>query len=504
MATIAVAGFHHETNTFAPSKATYQDFASGGGWPPLTRGSRAVDVVEGMNVGLAGFVAAARAAGHRLVPLIWANASPSAHVTRDAYERIVTALLEELGKAERPDAVYLDLHGAMVTEHLDDGEGELLARLRRLVGPRLPIVVSLDYHANVTRAMVDGADALIGYRTYPHIDMADTGRRSAEFLDRILRRGDAPQKAHHPLDFLIPLTAQCTLIEPSIKLFERLAALEAQSDAVLTFAGGFPAADIAECGPSVLGFGFDARVETATGEMARAVADAEGEFQTEFLSPDEGVRRAIARSRPGGPPIVLADTQDNPGAGANGDTVGVLEALLHQRAQGAVVGLLIDPASARRAHETGVGQEREFSLGAISGLPGHAPCVGRFTVERLGDGEFVGSGPFYRGSKMRLGPMALLRRDGVSIVLASKKVQAADQAMFRCLGVEPARQSILALKSSVHFRADFGPIAAEVLVVAAPGPMPADPAVLPWTKLRRGVRLRPGGPRFGGPGAFVG
>src|SRR6185437_4915915 len=114
MAVIAVAGFHHETNTFAPSKATYVDFESGGGWPPLTRGSRAVEVVDGMNVALAGFAAAARAAGHRLIPLIWANATPSAHVTRDAYERISAGLIEELGRAEKPDAVYLDLHGAMV------------------------------------------------------------------------------------------------------------------------------------------------------------------------------------------------------------------------------------------------------------------------------------------------------------------------------------------------------------------------------------------------------
>ncbi|MBV8538229.1 MAG: M81 family metallopeptidase [Alphaproteobacteria bacterium] len=498
MAVIAVAGFHHETNTFAPSKATYADFESGGGWPALTRGARAVDVVDGMNIPLGGFAAAARAAGHRLTPLIWANATPSAHVTRDAYDRIGGALLEELGKAEKPDAVYLDLHGAMVTEHLDDGEGELLARVRALVGPRIPVIVTLDYHANVTRPMVDAADCLIGYRTYPHIDMADTGRRAAAWLDRILARGDVPVKAFRQLGFLIPLSAQCTLTEPSIKLFDRLAALETEHDAILTFAGGFPAADIADCGPSVTGFGFDARATDAVERLAQAIADAESEFQADFLSPDEGVARAIARSRSGGPPIILADTQDNPGAGANGDTVGILDSLLRQRAQGAVVGLLIDPVSARRAHEAGAGVTREFSLGAISGLAGHTPCVGRFTVERLGDGEFIGSGPFYRGSRMRLGPMALLRRDGVSVVLASKKVQAADQAMFRCVGVEPERQSILSLKSSVHFRADFGPIASEVLVVAAPGPMAADPAALPWTKLRRGVRLRPNGPEFRG------
>jgi microcystin degradation protein MlrC len=499
MAVIAVAGFHHETNTFAPSKATYDDFVSGGGWPPLTRGAAAASVVEGINLGLAGFIAAARGAGHRLVPLVWANATPSAHVTRDAYERIAAALLEELGRAETFDAVYLDLHGAMVTEHLDDGEGDLLARVRQRVGSRVPIVASLDYHANVTSAMVAAADGLVGYRSYPHIDMAETGARAAVLLERILREGQPPAKAFRQLPFLIPLTAQCTMIEPSVTLFRRLAEIEAQDDIMLTFAGGFPAADIADCGPSVFAYGFDERRTAAAADtLAREICDAEGEFQAEFLLPDDGVRRAMARSRRGGPPVILADTQDNPGAGGNGDTVGVLEAMLRQGAEG-VVGLLIDPASARRAHEAGAGASLEFALGATSGLPGHRPCAGRFTVARLGDGAFTGSGPFYKGSKMRLGAMAALTRDKVTVVLASKKVQAADQAMFRCLGIEPPRQRIMALKSSVHFRADFQPIASEILVVAAPGPMPADPAVLPWTKLRRGVRLRPRGPEFGGP-----
>ncbi len=499
MAVIAVAGFHHETNTFAPSKATYADFESGGGWPALTRGARAVDVVAGMNIALAGFASAARAAGHRLVPLLWANATPSAHVTRDAYERIAAMLIEELGRAEKFDALYLDLHGAMVTEHLDDGEGELLRRVREVIGARVPVIVTLDYHANVTALMVQHADALVGYRTYPHIDMADTGKRAAGLLDRVLREGRAPEKAYRQLDFLIPITSQCTMIEPSVKLFQRLAGLELESDAALSFAGGFPVADIQDCGPSVFGYGFDARrVRAAVDALARDIADAEGEFQTEFLSPDDAVRRAMARGEAGGPPIVFADTQDNPGAGGNGDTVGILEALLRHRAQNAALGLLIDPASAKQAHEAGQGAEREFSLGAISGLPGHKPCVGKFRVERLGDGNVVGSGPFYGGAKMRLGPMAALRRDGVTVVLASRKVQAADQEMFRCVGVEPAKQAILSLKSSVHFRAAFQPIAKEILVVASPGPNPADPATLPWTKLRRGVRLHPKGPPFGG------
>jgi microcystin degradation protein MlrC len=210
----------------------------------------------------------------------------------------------------------------------------------------------------------------------------------------------------------------------------------------------------------------------------------------------------MARSAPGGPPVVIADTQDNPGAGGNGDTVGLLEAMLRLNAQDAVLGLLVDPAAAKQAEEAGPGATLEFSLGGKSVIRGEkqTPITGPFTVERVESGQFQCTGPFYKGSRMRLGPMALLRRNGVRVVVASRKAQAADQEMFRHVGIEPARQRLLGLKSSVHFRADFQPIASEVLVCAAPGPMPVDPAVLPWRKLRRGVRLRPNGPVFGGAG----
>jgi microcystin degradation protein MlrC len=208
------------------------------------------------------------------------------------------------------------------------------------------------------------------------------------------------------------------------------------------------------------------------------------------------VRRAKGRGAPGAP-VVLADTQDNPGAGGNGDTTGLLRSLIEQEASEAVLGLLIDPAAAQQAHEVGQGRGAVFSLGGLSGIPGDAPLAGEFTVERLGDGKFTCSGPMYRGVRMTLGPMALLRSRaarGVRVVLASRKQQAGDQEMFRHVGVEPRRERIVALKSSVHFRADFEPIAREVLVVKSPGPALADPAAFSWTKLRKGVRLRPLGP----------
>ena len=189
MARIAVGGFQHETNTFGPTKARYEDFVRPGGWPGLTRGERLFETVFGINIPIAGFIDAARALAHELTPLVWANATPSAHVTGEAYERIAAMLIDDLAANLPLDAVYLDLHGAMVTEHLEDGEGELLSRVRALLGPDVPIVASLDLHANVTERMVEQASALVAYHTYPHLDMAETGGRAANVLHGVLTRG---------------------------------------------------------------------------------------------------------------------------------------------------------------------------------------------------------------------------------------------------------------------------------------------------------------------------
>src|SRR5258705_4508800 len=186
MTRIAVGGFLHETNTFAPTKATYADFVHGGGWPSMAQGADVLKVMRRINIGLAGFVEAAHANGWELIPTISCGASPSAHVTKDAYERIARVMIDGIAAAGKLDAVYLDLHGAMVTEHLDDGEGEILARVRKVVGARVPIVASLDLHANVTRAMLEYADGLVAYRTYPHIDMPPTGARAPKLLERTI------------------------------------------------------------------------------------------------------------------------------------------------------------------------------------------------------------------------------------------------------------------------------------------------------------------------------
>jgi microcystin degradation protein MlrC len=499
MARVAIGGFIHETNTFAPTRAKFEHFAMADGWPALVRGPALIDAVRGINLPAAGFVEATGELGHVLVPLTWCSATPLAHVERDAYERIAAMLLDDIKQAMPLDGLYLDLHGAMVTEHLEDGEGELLARIRALVGDRLPIVVGLDLHANVTEAMVRHATALVAFRTYPHVDMAETGARAARLIDR-LTAGTPCYRALRKAPFLIPLSWQCTLIEPAASIYRRLEELERRPDILsVSVAPGFPPADIRECGPAVIAHATtQAAADEAADLLEQLIEKNEAAFAGRIWKPDEAVAEAMVREARSAKPVILADTQDNPGAGTNSDTMGIFSALVRARAGGAVVGLVCDPESAARAHEAGEGQTIEIGLGNKSGLPGLEPYHGRFKVERLGSGSFTATGPFYLGSRMQLGPMALLEHEGVRVIVSSHKQQAADRSMFRHLGIEPERQKILVLKSSVHFRADFQEIAEEILVVASPGPSPADHLQLPYRHLRPGMRLMPLGPAFTG------
>jgi microcystin degradation protein MlrC len=454
--------------------------------------------MDGLNIGLPSFTDEVRKAGHEVVPIAWTMAQPAGAVTAHAFERMAATLVDGYRRSNA-DVIFCELHGAMVADDYDDAEGELLRRIRAVVGPNVPVVGTLDLHVNMSDTMVEKTNFLTAYRTYPHVDWGDTGRRVARWLDRILSWGPNPGKAMRRMPFLIPITAGCSLISPVREIYALLEQIEAETGVHLSFVPGFPPADIADCGPAVFGYGADqATVDRAVDRLTEAVNAAEPAFAAQRVQPvAEAVANAIRISQDASKPVVLADTQDNPGAGGNGDTTGVLKELIRQNAQEAVLGMLIDPASAQKAHQAGLGSSVVFSLGGRSAIPGDAPLAGEFTVERLGDGRFTCTGPMYRGARMTLGPMALLRSraaPGVRVVLASRKQQAGDQEMFRHVGIEPRRERIVALKSSVHFRADFEPIAKEVLVVKSPGPALADPTEFQWTKLRKGVRLRPLGP----------
>jgi microcystin degradation protein MlrC len=497
MTRIAVGGFLHETNTFAPTKAVYDAFVHGGGWPPMSQGAKLLEKMRDINVGMAGFVPAAETEGWELVPTIWCAASPSAHVTKDAYERVAEAIVDGIKAAGAIDGVYLDLHGAMVAEHLDDGEGEILARVRQVIGKELPLVVSLDLHANVTPEMVEHADALIAYRTYPHIDMADTGRAAAKHLALLLRTKQRFAKAFRQLPFLIPISWQCTDDRPTKGIYRKLAALQSDAVPTLSFAPGFPAADFPDCGATVFAYGrTQTDADAAANTIAALIESHESDFDGRIYTPDEGVRHAMELATRASKPIVIADTQDNPGAGGDSDTTGMLRALVRNGATRAAIGVIVDPESAKAAHAAGQGATIRLALGGKSGIRGDAPFEETFVVEQLSDGRFLAPGPYFGGSQMNLGLSAALRIGGVRVVVGSRKAQLADQAMFRYVGIEPTEQSILVNKSSVHFRADFEPIAEKLLICAAPGAMPADTASLPWTRLRPGIRIKPNGPPF--------
>lgn len=485
MARIGIAGFLHETNTFAASRARFSTFVQRDAWPGLLVGPEMFDAVANVNLAIEGFICAARAS-HELVPLLWASANPSGAVTEDAFEAIAFMLARMIRDAGPLDALFLDLHGAMVAEHKEDGEGELLTRLRDQLGPTFPIVGALDFHANITPAMVGHASALVAYRTYPHVDMAQTGRRALTLLERLLA-GNVLYKGYRQLPFLIPMPWQSTLTEP-MRGLSRLAEATESSDVVsVDFVPGFPLADIYDSGPSVIAYGTDQKqVEASVERLTEAVLESRRDFSGYLHSPVEAVQSALAHAaRRDTGIVILADTQDNPGGGGDGDTTDLLHELIRKKAQHVCAGVLCDPEFARVATQMGVGAILDMPLGT-------PPLQQRFEVLALGNGSFVGTGPFYRGCQMNLGAMVRVRcggPDGVEIVVSSRKQQAADQAMFRHVGAEPANYRILVLKSSVHFRADFAPLADAILVVAASGVNVADLRQLQYTKLRPGVEL---------------
>jgi len=467
------------------------------------RGPELLDAFAGYNVPIAGAIDRLRGKGHELLPLCWCSAPPSSYVEREAYERVAAAMLEDLAAQGPVDGIYLDLHGAMVAEHHEDGEGELLRRIRAQVGEQLPIVTSLDYHTNLTPEMVRHASAMIGYRTYPHVDMAATGGRAAELLLRLIAERRPLHKAYRQIDFLIPLVWQCTEAEPARSVFallgdiERGAASHNQGIVSVTHTPGFPPADIANCGPALVVYGHDRdTAEAAADRLAAAIKAHEADFAGKLYDPDEAVAEALRLAGTATRPVILADIQDNPGAGGTSDTVGLLRALIGQRASGAVIGMIVDPEAGEAAHRVGEGALLPCGVGAKVGYGGEMPVEAQWRVVRVASGDFVGSGPMYGGAHFHIGPMALFTDEasGVSAVLAAKRIQATDQEMFRHVGVEPAEVPILGLKSTVHFRAHFQPIAEAVLCVRSPGAHISDPAELPYRHLRQGVRLHPMGP----------
>jgi microcystin degradation protein MlrC len=496
MKRIAVAGFQHETNTFSPTLATFPEFEKADAWPGLVCGNEVFTAMSGVHTSLSGFLDAASTAGrYEVVPILWCAAEPCSYVTSDAFERIAGMLCDGIRNAVDLDGVYLELHGAMVTEKYEDGEGELLRRLRDLLAPNIPIAVSLDLHANITPEMVEYASSIDLFRTYPHIDLVETGENAFKSLNHLISYGPMA-KAFRQISYLVPLTSQHTGSEPCKSLYAGLDRLNVKEMHSAGIAMGFPPADIYHAGPSVVAYaGSQELADTAVEVLYQAFLDAEKVFENNLLPADAAVAEAMADTGP--LPVILADAQDNSGAGATSDTTGLLTALVKGNAQGAVLALLNDPETAALAHERGVGSEFSIALGGKSGIEDQPSYNGRFRVEAVSNGEFPFTGTMFGGFTASLGPMAVLRvldtSADVRVVIGSIRCQCLDRAIFTHIGIDLSRQRIVAVKSSVHFRADFEPIAGRIIVVAAPGSHPCQLDRITYRNLRPGVRLGPSG-----------
>lgn len=494
---ILMAGFQHETNTFSPIPAKYEDFVRADLWPKMLIGAEMFQVFEGMNLPSAGFLQSAREAGHELIPLLWCSAEPSGTVRDAAFEQIVEVLCQQIVATPDIDALYLDLHGAMATESYDDAEGELLARVRQVLRGDIPIVVSLDFHANISSAMVQLSDLISIYRTYPHVDMFETGERAYRYLQSWFD-GGLRNKCFRQIPYLIPLSAQCTQEAPNRQLFKYLQHWDNEQLLGVELALGFPPADIPDAGPAIVAYGTDEQaLEESVQKLYCAAMEAELIYKDELLAPREAIDIALATEKDG--PVILADVQDNSGAGATSDTTGILSAMIAAGVKNALVGALCDPQLVATAHNLGEGAEFSASVGNYFGYD-EQPLEARWRVEKLSDGRFTCSGEMYRGAVADVGSLALLRlidtQADIAVVVSHERFQCVDRSVFEHLGVQVETYRLVVLKSTVHFRADFEPIAARILQVESPGAHPCRLTGLAYKKLRQGVRLGPCGPIF--------
>lgn len=482
---IVIAGFQHETNCFGVTKAGMPEFEMADSWPGMLHGSQVILETEGMNLPIAGFTAAAQAAGFDVIPVLWCSAEPSAHVTDHAFETICGMLLDGIWGAGQIDGVYLDLHGAMVSESLADGEGELLRRVRETVGPDVPVVASLDLHANISTEMVKHSDYLSIFRTYPHLDMAEAGARCVPVLRRLLA-GETLYKTFQPVPYLIPLHAQHTGSAPISDIYQLPVRFE-QQGILAEIALGFTAADFPDTGPSCLAYALTAeKAAAAAKEIVSMFLSREANLECKMLSLEEAVSTCRQRREK---PIVLADVQDNPGAGGTSDTTGLLTALIEGGVKNVLMGLFHDPESAIQAHAAGEGARIILAIGAKSNLAGHVPFRAEFEVLSLSDGTCRYTGEMYGGGTATLGKTAALRLVGhdaeIDLVVTSIRNQCLDRAHFTHIGLNPLSYSVICVKSTAHFRADFEPIASHVYAVAAPGVFLCDLGKVPYSCVNR-------------------
>ena len=477
-----VAMVSHETNTFSPISTDRGQFEA----RDLRYGGEILEAYRDTGTCLGGMIDGAAARGVTLVPSLAAAASPAGRVLKSFYAETRERLLADLRAAGPLDGVLLDLHGAMVVEGIDDGEGDLLQAVRGAVGS-VPIAVTLDFHANVTRAMVETATLLHGYKTYPHVDMDARGREAALRLADVAGGRLRPTVAFRQPPMLPPIAGQATARGPMRRLYDLADAMERRPGVIsISVFAGFPLADIHDAGLSI--YVATDRDQALADALADELAEAAWALRREFLHTALSVKDAVARALAlDGRPVVLADIADNTGGGAAGDTTGILRELLRVGARSATVACLWDPPAARACAEAGVGATVSLAVGGRIDPRHGAPLAVTGRVRTLSDGRFVHRGPMCRGLEGRLGTTAVLDVNDVKIILISHRWQTLDPEMIRFVGIDPAAEKLLVVKSSVHFRAAFEPIARAILEVDAPGLSSSNLGRFPFARVRRPI-----------------
>jgi microcystin degradation protein MlrC len=467
---IASGGVQHETNTFSDTPTTLSDFQRDSGCGPDFSGGEVLEErFAGTGTIHGGYLAGAAELGVELLPLLSARAQPAGRVEQVAYDQLLNLFLQRLAAVLPVDALALDLHGAMATQEHDDAEGHFIAAVRQLVGREIPLVVTLDLHANISPQMAAEADVIIGFDTYPHVDMRERGIEAIQLLVRMINQEVHPCQSYRQLPLMTMPPMQCTLREPMQSLIQEVFTLEEEPGILTaTVAMGFPFADIRDAGVSVL----------VTSDSDQTLADQKADalaarlwLLRDQLQPQlttiEAAMQYTDEHAEG--LVIFADGSDNPGGGAPCDGTVALQAMIAADFQGGVVGVLHDPDTAREAHAAGVGAKIDAVIGGKTDDQHGASVVTRARVQALSDGKYVHHGAMMRGLAGDFGPMAVLRVGGVEVVVATYRRQLLDRDMLRVVDIDPQTRRLLVVKSAVHFRADLGPLATKIFDADTPG-----------------------------------
>jgi microcystin degradation protein MlrC len=487
---LLLATMSHETNTFSPVPSKLERFCRNG--TTLLSDQAAIDYYRGTGTCMGGYLAVAEEAGAEIVVPLCASAPPSGPVDSEAYETFCRMITDEVAKGGF-DGIWLDLHGAMVAERFDDGEGELLRRIRA-IDPVTPICVAYDMHANVFDAMVSNAQIVTGYQTYPHVDQKETAMRAARALLRVMRGEARPVSAWGNAPMLPHVMAQGTHQFPNRDLQAMCAAWEASGRAMAaSLFVGFPHADVEMAGLSavVVTDGNPADAKAMVDELISFAWKARRDFLFEIEPLEASVSRARTLGAPGQLPVVLLDHYDNCASGGTMDTTDTLREIIRQGLDDVAFFGIYDPDAVRQAIAAGVGSEITLSIGAKLLMPqlpvASAPLTVTGVVQTISSGSFTLKGGLTPGLRIYMGQTVVLDTGKVQIVLLSRHIEPTAQEMLQVLGIDPARKRYVAIKSRIHWRADLGKIAREIVECAGVGVCTSDYGQLTFRKVRRPV-----------------